>query len=243
MTATFIALDQLAALDAEISQLEHSRSSLPARVELASLEQRRDELGVLQAHLENERAPLRASLEELEREVEALATRRAAIEQRLATATGASRDLAAMDAERRHLAQLQEGLEDRELGLMELLEPLDAKETEIDAIATPLVARTSELLERLAIEEAGLDAELHDRHDRREEAAALVEAPLLERYKKISARSGGVGAARLIGGRCGACHLQLATVELDQINRLGLDEVASCEQCGRLLIRPSQLED
>ena len=243
MTATFIALDRLAALDAEIRQLEHSRTSLPARVELASLDQRRDELALLQSSLDRERAPLRSALEELEREVEALATRRAAIEQRLATATGASRDLAAMDGERRHLAQLQEGLEERELELMEQLEPLDAKESEIDAVAAPLVARRAELLDLLAVEEAGLDAELRDRHDRREEAVSLVGPPLLERYHKISARSGGVGAARLVAGRCGACHLQLATVELDQINRLPLDEIAHCEQCGRLLIRPAQLED
>lgn len=243
MTHPFDELDQLAVLDAEISQLEHSRASLPARIELAEIEATRGEMATALAAVERQRAPLAASLEELEREVAALAQRRATIEQRLATATGASRDLAAMDAERRHLAELQEGLEDRELSIMEELEPLDAQVSASAALAAPLVDRREAVLGRLAIEEAGLDEELRDRQDRRVETAQLLEPALLARYEKLGARMGGPGATRLVEGHCGGCHLQLPTVELDQLNRQGLDEIATCEQCGRILIRPTQLGD
>lgn len=243
MAHPFDELDQLALLDAEIRQLEHSRATLPARLELAEIEGTRGEMAAALANVEGQRAPMVAALEVLEREVTALAQRRATIEQRLATATGASRDLAAMDAERRHLADLQEGLEDRELSIMEELEPLDAEVATSAALAAPLAERREAVVGRLAIEEAGLNEELRDRRDRRTVTAELLDPALLARYEKIGSRVGGPGATRLVDGHCGGCHLQLPTVELDQLNRQGLDEIATCEQCGRILIRRAQLGD
>ena len=43
--------------------------------------------------------------------------------------------------------------------------------------------------------------------------------------------------ARFVGGRCDGCHMQLSAMAVDRLNHTGPDEIASCEECGRLLIR------
>ncbi|MEZ5140978.1 MAG: C4-type zinc ribbon domain-containing protein [Acidimicrobiales bacterium] len=47
---------------------------------------------------------------------------------------------------------------------------------------------------------------------------------------------GGVAVARLHGGACGGCHLQLPAAEVDRIKHLPEDQLATCEECGRLLV-------
>ena len=46
----------------------------------------------------------------------------------------------------------------------------------------------------------------------------------------------GTGAARLIKNRCDGCHLELSSVEVERIRALPPGEVATCEQCGRILV-------
>ena len=46
-----------------------------------------------------------------------------------------------------------------------------------------------------------------------------------------------VGAARLEDGRCNGCHLELSPRDLDDLRRLPDDAVATCEACGRILVR------
>jgi predicted nucleic acid-binding Zn-ribbon protein len=46
----------------------------------------------------------------------------------------------------------------------------------------------------------------------------------------------GTGAARLIGSHCDGCHLELPSMEVERIRALPAGEVATCEQCGRILI-------
>jgi predicted nucleic acid-binding Zn-ribbon protein len=45
-----------------------------------------------------------------------------------------------------------------------------------------------------------------------------------------------VAVARLEGTRCGGCHLDLSTSELDAVKAVGAGEFADCPQCGRLLV-------
>ena len=70
------------------------------------------------------------------------------------------------------------------------------------------------------------------------EAARLPEA-LASRYETLRSRLAGIGAARIVDGRCGGCHLSLPSVELDRIKHLAPDAVVTCDQCGRILVRPS----
>jgi len=67
--------------------------------------------------------------------------------------------------------------------------------------------------------------------------AAQVPAELLARYERLRAKLAGTGAARLVGESCGGCHLTLPAMEVDRIRRAPPDEVLTCDQCGRILVR------
>ena len=59
---------------------------------------------------------------------------------------------------------------------------------------------------------------------------------LSDRYETLRARLKGTGAARLVGSHCDGCHLELGSVEVEKIRALPPGEVATCEQCGRILV-------
>jgi predicted nucleic acid-binding Zn-ribbon protein len=145
--------------------------------------------------------------------------------------------LLALQEEIAALGRRQRSLEDKQLELMEEAEPVEAElesfageRDELDAVAVNLTAD-------LAEEEAEIDAALAVLTSKRFDAAIPVAPPLLEEYEKLRVRHDGIAVARLVGGRCGGCHLMLSAVEVDRIKRLGPDEIAHCEECGRLLVR------
>ncbi len=90
-----------------------------------------------------------------------------------------------------------------------------------------------ELME--AIEPLVGELEVHDA--RLAELAAAVDPEALADYDRLRAQQGGIAIARLEGGTCGGCHLQLSAVEVDRIRRLDPAERTLCEECGRLLAR------
>jgi len=72
---------------------------------------------------------------------------------------------------------------------------------------------------------------------RRGALASGLPEELAERYETLRSRLGGVGAARLVGDHCGGCHLTLSSVELERLRRLPPDELATCPECDRILVR------
>jgi predicted nucleic acid-binding Zn-ribbon protein len=241
MTHPFDSLALLAGLDAEITTLERSRAQLPARRALGELEARLSELDRALALLAAERLPLDATLESLESEAARLGERERELSVKLEHATGAGRELAVMDAEVHRIAELRDELETRELELLEALEPLEARQRQLaDERSSHLTGR-DELIAKVERADQQLDGELADRRRRRSEVASDLDPTIQSRYEQIAARSDGVGAARLEHGHCGGCHLSLASVELDRLKRMPIDELALCEQCSRILLRPEQL--
>ena len=61
--------------------------------------------------------------------------------------------------------------------------------------------------------------------------------PLLDIYEKVRASTGGIGAAALIGDKCGGCNLTINAVEMNRIKALAMDELLRCEECRRILVR------
>jgi uncharacterized protein len=90
---------------------------------------------------------------------------------------------------------------------------------------------------RLDAAETEIDAEIEQVTAQRAEAVAGIPADLLAAYERLRTRLGGVGAARLVGSRCGGCHLTLPATELDRLRRGGPDALVFCDQCGRILVR------
>ena len=115
-----------------------------------------------------------------------------------------------MNDEVKHLARHISELEDREIEVMEALEPLDRSSQAGDV--------TRERPRRRRRAAAGGHRQRPRRRSTtrsptetraRAAAASGVRDDLLARYEQLRSKLGGTGAARLVGGSCSGCHLAL----------------------------------
>ncbi len=224
-------------LDTSITQLQHRRDALAETSGLAAVEA---ELAGLEAELSEvaaRRAVLGATQKDLEEQIAGISGRRGTMEQRMYAATSSSsRDLQAMNDEVRHLTERRAELEELELVAMVDQDGVDAELAALRERMAPLEARAAELRGQLSHDEVEIDAELASAVGSRAAEAALLPTALSERYETLRARLKGTGAARLIRNHCDGCHLELSSVEVEKIRSLPPGEVATCEQCGRILV-------
>ena len=225
--------------DTAVDRLRHRRGTLPESVELARVEQalatleqaraeasgRRDEVARRQRALEDDLASTEAKIGE--------------IEQRMYSGVvSAPRELQAMQADVESLRRRRSTLEDGVLEAMAEREPLDDEVSGMDREGERLDEEGMRLRAAIAEAQAAIDAELEVEEGRRRDAAEGLPEDLVARYERLRARLDGIGAAPLVGGRCGGCHLSLPATEVDRIRREPPDALITCDQCGRILVRP-----
>ena len=223
--------------DTNLDQLRHRRRTLPERASLAQLE---DELAALERQrgdVQTQLDAIAARQQESERETEATVKRIGEIDARMRTGGVAARDLTAMQGEIDHLQARQRELEDRTLEAMEEREPVETILADLDAQRVTLDERAMATRAALAEAEVAVDAEIAAAESARQSASASIPPDLLQQYDRLRERLGGVGAAPLVGGSCGGCHLSLPATELDRVKKMPPDAVIHCEQCGRILVR------
>jgi uncharacterized protein len=224
--------------DTKADQLAHRAETLPARDELAAVA---DQIAAVErslATVETRRNELTRSQQRLEDEVASLTERANQAEKQLYSgAVTAPRELQALQDDvasiRRRIGQI----EDDELEIMELTEPVDAERAQLMAEKDRLEGESRRITAELAEAEAEIEAELTVVRKQRAEAATAVPDDLWPEYDRLRAQLGGVAIARLAGTTCQGCHLALAAVEVDRIRKLGVDDPVHCEECGRLLVR------
>ena len=224
-------------LDISIMQLQHRRDALVESSGLAAVEAQLAALEVERADAEARRSVLAATQKDLEEQIGGISERLSVVEKRMYAATGSSaRDLQAMNDEVRHLTERRAELEELELVAMLEQDPIDAELAALDERSVPLETQAAELRVAVAASEVEIDAALAEAAGVRSVEAALLPAPLRDRYETLRARLKGTGAARLLGTHCAGCHLELSSGEVEQIRALPPGEVATCEQCGRILV-------
>jgi predicted nucleic acid-binding Zn-ribbon protein len=224
-------------LDTTITQLEHRRAALvessglaAAEGQLASLEAERDDASA-------RRGVLAATQKELEEQIAVISERVGVIEKRMYAATGsAGRDLQAMNEEVRHLNERRGQLEELELVAMLEQDPIDAELAALRERTVPLEAQATELRRQVAESRVEIDGTLREAIGSRAAEAALLPSALAGRYETLRAHLKGTGAARLVGSHCDGCHLELSSSEVEKIRALPPGDVATCEQCGRILV-------
>ena len=227
-------------LDTSIAQHEHKKAALPERRELGGLHARAAVIRRRVAELDAQRAEFGTRLSHLEEQTAAVVARRKALEDRLYGARGAAgRDLRAIESEVAQLVGRLHQLEDEELVVMEEQEPVDQEAERCATELAGLAEEAGQLSSRVAEADRTIDAELATLAEARLAEAAQLPDALSRRYEDLRSHLGGIGAARLVGGRCAGCHLSLPAVELDRIRHLAPDAVVTCDQCGRILVRPS----
>jgi len=235
------ALDDLLTLqthDSAVDRLRHRKATLPERAELvarqaihAELEARRAEVAARRdAELREERR--------LDDEVRNLEARAKAVDTKMYSGTVSSpKELQAMQADVEMLQRQAREREDEELEVLVRREGLDAEIAEIEAAQAAIVAEMETLQAALAEQEREIDAELSVEEAARAELAPNIPDSTLRLYEQIRAGNRGVGAARLVGMNCQACHLALPATEVDRIRHLPADALARCEHCGAILVR------
>jgi uncharacterized protein len=225
-------------LDTTLDQLRHRRATLPARDELAAVEARLAELAGTLEETQQRRDQVVRRQGEFEAELQAVESRVRELEGKMYGGTiSASRDLQAMAGEVDSLKKRRSSLEDNILGTMDEREPIDAEVQRLEDAQVEATEQADGLRAAIEAAETEIGTEEQRELDARAALVGEVPAPLLEQYERIRSRSGGIGAARLVGTSCSGCHLSLPAVEVDRLKRATPDAVVLCDQCGRILVR------
>ena len=224
--------------DTTIDQLVHRRAHLPARTELDGVMAELAGVEASAAEVESVRHDLGRDQQKLEDEIGTLNERANQHDKTLYSGTiGNPRELQSLQDEIASLKRRISQLEDREIEIMEQIEPLDAQLSTFAASRATLDERGGALRAQIAEEEVAIESQLGQVRGERDALVSSVAPELLDEYEELRKRSGGIAIARLVGGSCGGCHLSLSAVDIDRIKKLPPDAPAHCEECGRLLAR------
>ena len=223
--------------DTAADRLRHRRETLPERAQLEGFDARLVELNARVAVLGDRRDEATREEQRFDDEAQTLESRAADVERKMYSGEVASpRELQAMQADVEQLRRHRRGLEERELAVMERREALDNEFGKLSEEAAGLDAEAGQLRERLAADEATIDAELATETDARDGLAASVSAELLDEYERCRQRARGVGVARLVGGTCQGCHLSIPSTAAERIRKGEPGTVAYCDNCGCILV-------
>ncbi len=208
---------------AELAHVEES--SVATDEALAETGARRDEAVRRQSRLEDDLASVEARIVEVDRRL-------------YSGVVTIPRELQAMQADRDLLQQRRGTLEDEVLEAMGEREPLDEAVAALEAERFRLDTEGSRLRAAVAEAQVAIDAELSGEETKRASSAVGLPTDIVNLYEGLRTRHGGVGAAPLVGGRCNGCYLALPATEVDRIKREPPDALVTCDQCGRILVRP-----
>ncbi|MCH9722299.1 MAG: hypothetical protein K0U67_09600 [Actinomycetia bacterium] len=228
---------ELVGVDAELSRLAHRATHLPEQ-------QRYEEVQAEHQAVADRLAALGIACEDVDAEVSKLETEVDAVRQREdrdrsllnSGSVSDSKQLADLQHELGTLERRQASLEDTLLEVMERREQLAAEETAERAARDRLDTELSTTRQTRDEVLAEVEQTRAERSDRRSELAAGLNGELLELYER-QRRGSGIGAGRLLGGRCGACRIELDRGELSRISAAAEDEVLRCSECGAILLR------
>jgi predicted nucleic acid-binding Zn-ribbon protein len=236
--AAFEDLLTLQAHDTAADRLRHRRAALPERITLAEQAAARLDLEAQLAEATARRDEVAREERRLDDEIRSLEAKAKAEEARMYSGTISSpRELQAMQSDVEQLRRHARQLEDQELEVMERREAVEAEVTRLEAARAEVQTEMDRLSAIIAEEEAVIDAELALELEAREALLPGIPESMLGLYEEVRAANRGVGAARLVGPTCQACHLALPATEVDRIRRLPPDAMARCDHCGAILVR------
>ncbi len=226
------------ALDLGLRQLEHRHRSHPIREQLTAIEAELTAVDAESATIEERHHDLERGRKRLEDEAAIISDRRTAIDGKLyGGEVTASKELLALQDEAAMLLAKQTEIEDQELELMEALEGVDGERAEAANRRRELDERRAGVQTELDAALAEIDSEIVDLQRQRVDAVAGADDTLLANYESRKDQFDGVAVARLVNGACDGCHIRLSAVALDQMAKMADDDVVTCEECGRLLVR------
>lgn len=227
---------EVADLDAELSRIAHRIANLPEQKKFDEIQAEHraasDRLGALGIALED----IDGQIQRLEAEIDGVQQREARDHKLLDSGTVNPKQVAELQRELETLERRRSSLEDSQLEVMELREQRGeehaAEQAKIEALQGDLVSAQQTCDEAMA----EIEQTRGQKAARRAAIVADLDPGLLEAYEKQRAAAG-IGAAALLGGRCGACRIELDRGELSRISAAPEDEVLRCPECRAILLR------
>jgi predicted nucleic acid-binding Zn-ribbon protein len=234
--------DQRSVLDIQnfdftTTSLNAKAAALPEIAAIASLTIKANNARDLRIAAETELSDVKRELNRAETDVEQVVSRITRDESRLASGTGAAKELEQLQHELVSLNNRRSELEEVELEIMLRVDGIKERISTLQEEETALALEISNL--EISKENAltVIGADLSAAAQERAKTIASVNPELIALYEKIRASNNGTGAAALIGNQCKGCHLTLNTIELQRIAALAEDEVSRCEECRCILVR------
>jgi len=126
-----------------------------------------------------------------------------------------------------------DGLETKELELMERADALRATLSEAEAALARTKKLVDEDLAALADRKKRLEAETAEVQAERDRLAAEAPQAQLPLYERLLKIKNGVAIAPVIAGKCSGCHIKVVASTLVKVKAHA--EGVQCESCGRLL--------
>lgn len=150
-------------------------------------------------------------------------------------ATRKNEEFAALGHEVKRYEAEVSGLEDKQLGFMEVIEgikpELAAAQAKLAETKNDVAREVAELTERAK----AIEARLVELKAERATLIEPVEPEAVALYERLIKSKGDAAIVQLSGDVCGGCHMKvvLATIQKVKAN----EEIPQCEQCGRILFR------
>jgi predicted nucleic acid-binding Zn-ribbon protein len=224
--------------DSAADRLRHRRATLPELAELASRQAAHVEIETRRVEVAERRDAELREERRLDDEVRSLEAKAKAVDTKMYSGTVSSpKELQAMQADIDQLRRQARDREDEELEVLVQREALDAEVTGLEETQATIAAEVEALRAAIAEQERAIDAELAVEEAARAALASNIPEGTLRLYEQIRVGNRGVGAARLVGMNCQACHLALPATEVDRIRHLPAEALARCEHCGAILVR------
>ena len=234
--------DQRSVLDIQnfdftTTSLNAKAAGLPEIAAIASLTIKANNARDLRIAAETELSDVKRELSRAETDVEQVVSRITRDESRLASGTGAAKELEQLQHELVSLNNRRSELEEVELEIMMRVDGIKERISTLQEEEATLALEIANL--EISKENAltVIGADLSAAAQERAKTVASVNPELIALYEKIRSSNNGTGAAALVGNQCKGCHLTLNTIELQRIAGLAEDELVRCEECRCILVR------
>jgi predicted nucleic acid-binding Zn-ribbon protein len=234
--------DQRSVLDIQnfdftTTSLNAKAAGLPEIAAIASLTIKANNARDLRIAAETELSDVKRELSRAETDVEQVVSRITRDESRLASGTGAAKELEQLQHELVSLNNRRSELEEVELEIMMRVDGIKERISTLQEEEATLALEIANL--EISKENAltVIGADLSAAAQERSKTVNSVNPELIALYEKIRASNNGTGAAALVGNQCKGCHLTLNTIELQRIAGLAEDELVRCEECRCILVR------
>ncbi|GBE30996.1 MAG TPA: hypothetical protein ENH10_08010 [Bacteroidetes bacterium] len=222
---------RLQSVDNDLQDLEAEKGDLPMQIETITEENER--LGNKKSELDTQLAEVEKKKRENDGAVQLQKVKLEKYQGQLYSVT-TNREYDAINQEIETCRSQIESIETAQINLLSEEEAIKSQivpiVSRVENLRTDLTEREEELKGKRADTESEELVLVHER----EKLAVRIKKPIIAHYERIRDARGGIGAARLYGGACGACFAVIPPQRRTEIRKI--TDIVLCESCGVIVL-------